>query len=105
MDDHCPLTLEQVQQQLASPETLAAAVEALREEVTGPFEEWDEVERLAYVGVVVRHAEIGVPIPDEMRLRALQWLNAETIDWDEPTARKLRRQNEIRLLNQLGERA
>ena len=87
MDDRNPLTPEQVQQQLAGPETLAAAVAVLQETFGDDFEAWDEVGRLAFAGVVVRHAELGVPIPDAWRGRA--------IDWDEATTRRLRRQQEI----------
>ena len=74
MADENPLTTEQVEARLADAETLARAVEALVESVDRPFEEWDEVERLAFAGVVVRHAELGVPIPDESRARAFDWL-------------------------------
>lgn len=98
MDDANPLSLEQVQQKLAGPATLAAALGALAEEVGRPVEEWDEVARLAYAGVVVRHAELAVPIPAEVRARALAFLEAEPIDWEEATARRLRRDKEIRLL-------
>jgi hypothetical protein len=98
MDDANPLTLEQVQEKLAGPPTLAASLEALADEVGRPVEEWDEVERLAYAGVVVRHAELGVPIPDEVRARAIAFLKEEPIDWEEATARRLRRDKEIRLL-------
>ena len=98
MDDVNPLTLEQVQQKLAATATLAAALEALAEEIGRPVEEWDEVGRLAYAGVVVRHAELGVPIPAEVRDRALVFLKEEPIDWEEVTARRLRRDKEIRLL-------
>src|SRR4051812_47634149 len=98
MDDRNPLTFDQVQQRLAGPETLAEALGALHEAVGRPLEQWDELERLAYAGVVVRHAEFGVPIPDDARLRALDWLEHEEIDWDEATARRLRREKEIALL-------
>jgi hypothetical protein len=98
MADENPLTTEQVERQLANPETLAGAVEALVESVGRPFEEWDEVERLAFAGVVVRHAELGVAIPDEWRARALDWLEHEEIEWEETTARRLRRQKEMALL-------
>jgi hypothetical protein len=66
MDDRNPLSFEQVQQKLADPRTLDAAIEAVRETlgVNGPPETWDELARLALVGVVVRHAELGVPIPE-----------------------------------------
>jgi hypothetical protein len=98
MADENPLTTEQVERQLANAETLARAVEALVESVDLPFEEWDEVERLAFAGVVVRHAELGVAIPDEWRARALDWLEHEEIEWEEATARRLRRQKEMALL-------
>jgi hypothetical protein len=98
MDDRVVLTFDQVQQKLANSETLIAALDALRETVGEPFDQWDDVERLAYVGVVVRHAEFGVPIPDESRLRALDWLDREQIDWDDATLRGLRRGKEVALL-------
>jgi hypothetical protein len=98
VDDANPMTLEQVQERLARPETLTAALEALDVEMGLPREEWDEVARLAYAGVVVRHAELGVPIPAEIRDRAVAYLNEEPIDWEEETARRLRRDKEIRLL-------
>ena len=91
MADENPLTTDQVEARLANAETLARAVEALVESVDRPFEEWDEVERLAFAGVVVRHAELGVAIPDEWRARALDWLEHEEIEWEEATARRLRR--------------
>jgi hypothetical protein len=98
MDDRSPLTFDQVQKKLTSAETLAAALDALGEVAGVPFEEWDDVERLAFAGVVVRHAEFGVPIPDDTRTRAIEWLEREEIDWDEATARRLCRQREIALL-------
>jgi hypothetical protein len=98
MDDRSPLTFDQVQKKLANAATLAAALAALGEMIEKPIEEWDDVERLAFAGLVVRHAEFGVPIPDESRLRALDWLEREEIDWDEATARRLRREKEIALL-------
>jgi hypothetical protein len=98
MDDRNPLTPEQIQAKLANPETLAAAVEFCREEVGLPWDEWDEVDRLGFVGVVVRHAELGVPVTDEWRDRAVAWLLDEAIEWEEATSRKLRRQKEIERL-------
>ena len=68
-DDRNPLSLEQIQQKLASPETLAAALDWLRAEFGDALDEWDPEARLGFVGVVVRHAECGVPIPDDQRLR------------------------------------
>jgi len=102
MDDRSPLSFDQVQQKLANAETLAAALAALDSVVDRPADDWDEVERLAFVGVVVRHAEFGVPIPEEVRLRAIDWLDGEDIEWDEATARRLRRQKELAILRQLG---
>lgn len=98
MADENPLTTEQVEARLASAETLDAALAALCTSVDRPFEEWDEVERLALAGVVARHAELGVPIPDESRARALDWLEHEEIEWEEATARRLRRAKEMALL-------
>ena len=59
---------------------------------------WDEAARLAFAGVVVRHAELGVTIPAPLRDRAIAWLEAEEIDWDEETKRRLRREKEIAML-------
>jgi hypothetical protein len=102
MDDANPLALEQVQQQLANPATLAAALDALAHEIDLPAEEWDESARLAYAGVVVRHAELSVPIPPDVRALALGYLRDESIDWEEATARRLRREKEIRLLESVA---
>jgi hypothetical protein len=101
MDDANPLTPEQVQQRLAGPETLTAALAALAEDIGRPIEAWDEVARLAYAGVVVRHAELGVPIPPDVLALALASLRDEPIDWEEATARRLRRDTEIRLLESM----
>jgi hypothetical protein len=100
MDDRNPLPFEQVQARLASTETLEAAIAALRESLAlrDPPEEWDEAARLALAGIVVRHAELGVPIPPEWLARAIDWLLNEDIEWEETTARGLRRQKEINLL-------
>ena len=54
--------------------------------------------RLALVGIVVRHAELGVPIPEPLCCQAIDWLENEEIDWEEETARRLRRRKEIDLL-------
>ena len=100
MDDRNPLTYEQVQQQLADPRTLEASISALWDAVGrdhGP-EAWDEGARLALAGIIVRHAELKVPVPGEWRRRAIDWLEQEEIDWLEATARRLRRQKEIDLL-------
>jgi hypothetical protein len=95
MDDRNPMTFDQVHEELADPQTLAAAVEWLRQEFGGDFDSWDEIARLAFSGVVVRHAEFGVPIPSEWKDRAVRWLEAEEIEWDEDTVRRLRREKEI----------
>jgi hypothetical protein len=98
MDDRNPMTLEQVQAKLANPSTLARALAYHEQEVALPIEDWDEVDRLGFVGIVVRHAELNVPVPDDWRKRAVDWLREESIDWDEATLRKLRVQKEIELL-------
>ncbi|HEV3167443.1 MAG TPA: hypothetical protein VGZ22_25770 [Isosphaeraceae bacterium] len=102
MDDRNSFSFEQVQAQLARPETLAAAIKSLSESAAETLEDWDDEERLAFVGVVVRHAELNVPIPDDLRQQALDWLEHEEIDWDDATLRRLRRQKEIELLRQAG---
>jgi hypothetical protein len=100
MDDRNPLPFEQVQARLASTQTLEAAITALRESLAlnDPPEEWDESARLALAGVVVRHAELGVAIPPVWLTRAINWLENENIEWEEATARQLRRQKEIKML-------
>jgi hypothetical protein len=105
MDDRNPLTFEQVQQRLADPRTLDASIEALRDMLAlkSAPETWDELARLALVGIVVRHAELGVPIPEPWRQRAIDWLENEEIDWEEATARGLRRRKEIDLLSRAGQ--
>lgn len=101
MDDGNPITYDDAQRRVANPETLAAGLAALQEEIGPviPFEDYDDEERLAFVGVVVRHAEFGVAAsPDDVR-RAIDWIEHEPIEWDEPTLRNLRKQKEIALLN------
>jgi hypothetical protein len=98
MDDRNPLSYEQVQAQLANPETLELALGWLVEEFGDNYDDWDDEARLAYAGVVVRHAELHVAIPDDVRRRALAWLNCEAIDWDEATKRRLRREQELDVL-------
>ena len=98
MEDDNPLTIDQIHRQLANAATLDAAVENYRAEVDQPWDNWDDEQRLALVGIVVRHAEMNVPIPDEIRFRALEWLHSESSEWDEATARRLRREREIELL-------
>lgn len=102
MDDRNPMTLDQVQGRLAGPETLGAAIEALTEEFGEDRDAWDDVARLAFAGVVVRHAELGVPIPADLRDRAVAWLENEAIEWEEATARRLRRDRELALLRGAG---
>jgi hypothetical protein len=104
MDDRNPLTYEQVQQKLADARTLEAAIEALRNGVGREVEPgiWDDEAKLALAGVVVRHAELKVPIPEEWRRRAIDWLEREELEWHEATLRRLRRQKEIDLLRRTG---
>jgi hypothetical protein len=102
MDDRNPLSFEQVQKRLADGRTLAAAVAALEQSAEATLgdnlDTWDEVARLALVGVVVRHVELGVAIPDSLKQLAIDWLEHEEIDWDEETKRRPRREKEITLL-------
>src|SRR5262249_19116110 len=100
MDDRCALTYEQVQQRLADSRTLQASIEALWDSVGREHlpESWDDEIRLALAGIMVRYAELGVPIPEEWRQRAIDWLEREAIEWHEATARRLRCQKEIALL-------
>jgi hypothetical protein len=106
MDDRNPLSFEQVQKRLADGRTLAASVEALEEligaKLTGDPEAWDDAARLAFAGIVIRHSELGVIIPEEFRLQAIQWLESEDISWDEPTRRQIRREKELAHLRRLG---
>ena len=81
MDDRNALSFDDAQKKLANPETLAAAVESLRQEYGNdrPLDDWDETERLGLCGVIVRHAEFvasaPVPVPTFVapprRLKAL----------------------------------
>lgn len=98
MDDGNPMTFEQVQQELASEATLQAALSWL-ETTFGPNSAtWEDEARLAFVGVVVRHAELRVPIEASILRRAISWLESEDLDWDDETKRKLRRSQELALL-------
>ncbi|MDR3620029.1 hypothetical protein [Paludisphaera borealis] len=98
MDDGNPLSFDQVQKQLASPETLAAAMDLFEEEAGSNRELWDDLDRLGYAGIVVRHVELGVAVADDLKATAAAFLEAEAIDWDEPTLRNLRREKEIAML-------
>lgn len=98
MDDRNPLSFEQVQAKLACPETLAAALDSLVEGHGADFDRWAEIARLAYVGVTVRHAELKIALPEDVRERAVAWLENEPIEWDEPTSRRLRVEKELKLL-------
>jgi hypothetical protein len=100
MDDRNPLTYEQVQQRLADARTLDASIAVLWDAIGREVapDGWDDEARLALAGVAVRYAELKVPIPDDWRRRAIDWLEHEEIEWHEATARRLRRQKEIELL-------
>lgn len=98
MDDRNPLTYDHVIAKLANEKTLAAAIEALEVEFGADREQWDEVVRLAFAGIVVRHAELKVPIDPQTKALAISYLRDEAIEWEEATARKIRRDKEIGLL-------
>ena len=98
MADDNPATVEQIHQKLLNAKTLTAAVEALNVPLEQRVEDWDEIERLAFAGIVVRHAEFGVPIPADWRAKAIEALENESIDWEEATKRRLRKDKELELL-------
>src|SRR5271155_1788982 len=83
MDDRNPMTYEQVQQRLADLRTLAASIDALWDSVgrENAPETWDDGARLALAGIVVRYVELKVPISEEWRLRAIDWLGDEENGW------------------------
>ena len=100
MDDSNPLTFDQVQATLADSRTLLASIDSLRESLAldvAPAK-WDELARLALVGIVVRHAELGVAIPEPWAHYAIDWLEREEVEWEETTARRLRRGKEIAIV-------
>jgi hypothetical protein len=100
MDDSNPLSFDQVQATLADSRTLLASIESLRDSLaldSSPGT-WDELDRLALVGIVVRHAELGVPVPESWGRCVIDWLEHEEIEWEETTARRLRRGKEIALI-------
>jgi hypothetical protein len=106
MDDRHPMSYDDAQKSLANIATLAAAIDALREAI-GPersWDDWDENERLAFAGIVVRHAEFGVDVPVDSLDRAIAWLENETIEWDDATLRRHRLKKELETLNALKER-
>jgi hypothetical protein len=103
MDDRNPLSFEQVQAKLADERTLAAAIAVLRKSMGADSEpeSWNELGRLALIGIVVRHAELGVSIPQRWLGISIDCLKREETEWEEATARRMRRGKEIALLNRL----
>ena len=102
MSDRDPTPVEEIQRRLADPRTLEAAVDALRLEHGDDLDTWDESARLACCGVVILHAEHGVPISEDLRGRAVAWLEGEAIDWDPQPQRDARRRREVERLRALG---
>jgi hypothetical protein len=99
MDDREPMSVEDVQKKLASAETLAASLDVFLDEAGSKRELWDELDRLGYAGIVVRHVELGVPAPAEMVAEAIAFLEGEELEWEgESTQRNLRREKEIATL-------
>jgi hypothetical protein len=102
MDDGNPLSYEQVQEKLADRAVLDAALGRLVDDYGDSLDAWDDEARLAYAGVAVRLAECRVTLPEAVRLRALEWLRVESIEWAEATRRRLRRDREFALLEKAG---
>ncbi|QDV32800.1 hypothetical protein [Tautonia plasticadhaerens] len=98
MSDRDPTPAEQIHRQLANADTLRVALEAFREEHGDDLDSWDELARLALCGVVVLHAELGVPVPGDLRDRAASWLEHEDLDWDPQPMRDARRRREVEFL-------
>jgi len=98
MDDRNPVPFEKVQERLASPETLKAALAALEEAVVDLDPEDEDDPALALAGIVVRHVECKVTVPEEILRRAIAALEAEEIEWPQATERKLRIDKEMAML-------
>jgi len=99
MDDRNPMSLEDVQKQLADERTLAASLDLFEYEAGSDRDRWDDLDRLGYAGIVVRHAELGVPVPADALASAIAFLEAESLEWEgEETKRKLRRDKELETL-------
>lgn len=98
MDDRNPVPFEKVQEQLASVETLKAALAALEELVAELDPEDEDDSALAYAGIVVRHVECKVTVPEALLLKAIESLDSEDIEWPQATERKLRKDKEIAML-------
>lgn len=98
MDDRNPLPYEKVHEELADPQTLAVSLEALDELAEGPALQGDADVLLAWVGVIVRHAECKMQVSAEQIQKAIELLENEELDWPRPTERKLRLEKEIAML-------
>lgn len=104
MDDKNPMTFEQVQKKLANAETLAAALDVFEDEAGSNRDLWDDLDRLGYAGIVVRHVELDVPVPPDALASAIGFLEGEEIDWEsDATTRKLRRDKELAALRRAAE--
>lgn len=98
MDDRNPMPYEKVHEELGNLETLAESLKALDSALEHPALQGDEEEKLAWVGIVLRHAECKVDVPKEMLEQAIALLEGEEIEWPRPTERKLRLDKELALL-------
>lgn len=97
MDDRNPLPYEKVHEQLANLETLTKSLAALDEMLEHPALEGDEEAKLAWVGVVLRHLECKVDVPQELLRQGAEILQNEDLEWPRPTERKLRLEKELAL--------
>jgi len=98
MDDRNPVPFEKVQEQLADERTLSAALAALERLAAELAEDDEDDPGLSYAGVVVRHVECRVDVPDEILAKAIEALEEEDLEWPRPTERKLRKEKELALL-------
>lgn len=98
MDDRNPVPYEKVHEELANLQTLEASLAALQELAAELPDDSEDDVKLAYVGVVVRHAECKLGGSEEHFAKAIELLEQEDLDWPRPTERRLRIEKELALL-------
>ena len=98
MDYRNPVPYEKVHEELADLQTLEASLAALQELAAELPDDSEDDVKLAYVGVVVRHAECKLTGSEGHFVKAIELLEQEDLDWPRPTERKLRIEKELALL-------